>query len=126
MVRLKCIGCYELRREKMELEGKQMVVYNCPRFFPYATTIGGLLRPGTGIIEAANDCPDDPLSHCAVCSDTKITHYGQDIVSICKKHDAAWAKPAGSGTTPGGMMGWPTARQQPATASVQRYFLSRP
>ncbi|MBA7712434.1 hypothetical protein ES703_121408 [subsurface metagenome] len=89
---IKCIGCYDLLREELTLEGKPLVVYNCPRFFPYACAMSGLLRPSTGILKAANRCPDDPLSHCAVCSNTKITHYGQDIVSICKEHDAAWSK----------------------------------
>jgi len=89
---IKCIGCLDLHREELELEGKPLVVYNCPRYFPYSTVISGLLWPGKGIVEAVRECPDDPLSHCAVCSNTKITHYGQDIVSICKEHDAAWGK----------------------------------
>ncbi|GAI92659.1 unnamed protein product, partial [marine sediment metagenome] len=55
--------------------------------------LGGLLRPGIGILEAARLCPEDPLSHCVICSETKITHYGQDIrVSICKEHNRAWSK----------------------------------
>jgi len=89
---IKCIGCYDLLREELELEGRPLVVYNCPRFFPYACALSGLLRPGSGIIEAVRDCNEDPLSHCVLCSNTKITHYGQDIVSICKEHDAAWGK----------------------------------
>ena len=67
------------------------VVYECPRL-PYMTTIGGLLRPADGTTKVAEDCPTDPLSHCAVCSRTKIYHYGQDIVSICQEHDIAWGK----------------------------------
>lgn len=88
---IKCIGCYHLLREERTLEGRQLVVYACP-LFPYATVISGLLRPGSGIVEAVKLCSEDPLSHCVLCSNTKITHYGQDIVSICKEHDAAWSK----------------------------------
>ena len=89
---IKCIGCFDLLREELILEGRPLVVYNCPRFFPYACALSGLIRPSTCILKAAEMCPDDPLSHCAVCSDTKITHYGQDIVSICREHGAAWSK----------------------------------
>jgi len=88
---IKCIGCYELRREVMEMRDKTLVVYNCPRF-PYATVINGLLQPGKGIVEAVKDCPEDPLSHCAVCSNTEIIHCGEDIVSICPEHYKAWGK----------------------------------
>ena len=108
---IKCIGCYELVREEIKLSPRELtrdeggsfwwkpfkitggllVLYDCPRF-TYATTIGGLLRPCKGIIEAVRLCPDNPLGHCAVCSTTKIIHYGQDIVSICSKHDLAWGK----------------------------------
>ena len=89
---IKCIGCYELRRRQLNMSHGVDIVYECQRYFPYMTTIGGLLRPASGTLEAVKDCPEDPLSHCAVCSNTKITHYGQDIVSICKEHDAAWGK----------------------------------
>jgi hypothetical protein len=101
---IKCIGCYDLLREEMTISDKffkkyqrkrtenTLVIYNCPRFFPYACALSGLLQPGSGIIEAVKDCSEDPLSHCVVCSSTKIIHYGQDIVSICKEHDAAWDK----------------------------------
>ncbi|KKN06948.1 hypothetical protein LCGC14_1072030 [marine sediment metagenome] len=92
MATIKCVGCYDLLREELDVGGKKLVVYNCPRFFPYACAISGLLRPSTGILKAAEICPEDPLSHCAVCSDTKISHYGQDIVSICSEHDDAWGK----------------------------------
>ena len=92
MATIKCVGCYDLSREELDVGGKKLVVYNCPRFFPYACAMSGLLRPSTGILKAAERCPDDPLSHCAVCSDTNITHYGQDIVSICEEHDAAWGE----------------------------------
>ena len=88
---IKCISCYELIREELTLEGRPLVVYNCTRF-PYPCAISGLLRPRRGILKAVMDCPEKPLSHCAFCSSTKIYHYGQDIVSICKKHDAAWGK----------------------------------
>ena len=89
---IKCIGCYDLLKEELEVGGKPLVVYNCRRFFPYACALSGLLRPSSGIMEAVKDCTNDPLSHCAVCSNTKITHYGQDLVSICHEHDAAWGK----------------------------------
>jgi len=89
---IKCIGCFELLREELTVEGRPLVVYNCLRFFPYACALSGLLRPGLGVQRAVEDCPEDPLSHCAVCSNTNITHYGQDIVSICSKHDKAWGK----------------------------------
>ncbi|MBA7637564.1 hypothetical protein ES703_45209 [subsurface metagenome] len=89
---IKCIGCYDLLREEVELKGKPLTVYNCPRFFPYACVLSGLLRPGSGIIEAVRDCNEDPLSHCVLCSNTKIIHYGQDIVSACKEHYDAWSK----------------------------------
>ena len=91
MATIKCVGCYNLVREELDIGGGKLVVYNCHRF-PYMCALSALFRPGQGILKAVNDCPDDPLSHCAVCSSTKITHYGQDIVSICKEHDAAWGK----------------------------------
>ena len=89
---IKCIGCNDLLREELDISGKHLVVYNCPRFFPYAAALSGLLRPGSGIVEAVRDCNEDPLSHCVLCSNTKIIHYGQAIVSICSKHDLAWGK----------------------------------
>ena len=89
---IKCIGCFELFREERDFDNKHLVTYICPRYFPYACALSGLLLPSTGILKAANMCPEDPLSHCAVCSNTEITHYGQDIVSICKEHNAAWSK----------------------------------
>ena len=92
MTTIKCVGCYDLLREELDFDGKKLVVYNCPRFFPYAAALSGLLRPGSGIIEAVRDCNEDPLSHCVLCSNTKIMHYGQEDVSICKEHDAAWGK----------------------------------
>ena len=89
---IKCIGCYDLLREEMTLDGRQLVVYNCPRYFPYRCALSGLLRPSYRTTEAVKDCPDDPLSHCVLCSNIKITHYGQDMVSICEEHGAAWGK----------------------------------
>lgn len=101
---IKCIGCFDLLREELTISDvafkryrrkkpeNTLVVYNCPRFFPYACALSGLLKPGSGIVEAVKICPDDPLSHCTVCSSTKISHYGGDIVGICKEHDAAWGK----------------------------------
>lgn len=89
---IKCIGCYDLLREEVTLEGRPLIVYNCPHFFPYACALSGLLRPGRGIIEAVERCPEDPLSHCVVCSNTEILYYGQEIASVCSKHDKAWQK----------------------------------
>ena len=91
MPTIKCIGCLELRRQGVTIEGRPLLVYICPRF-PYACALSGLLRPGSGIVEAVKDCPENPLSHCIICSNTKIIHYGQDIVSICAEHDKAWGK----------------------------------
>jgi len=88
---IKCIGCYELLREEVELKGKPMVVYMCPRFFPYACVISGLLRPGKGIIEGVKLCPETPDEHCILCGKTDVTHYGREIV-MCKEHDRAWGK----------------------------------
>ncbi len=88
---IKCIGCYELLRKEMSVEGRPLVVYNCPRF-PYACALSGLLRPGSGILEANKDCPENPLSHCILCPKTELIHYGQNIVSTCKEHYEAWSK----------------------------------
>ena len=85
---IKCIGCPELRREDIERFG---VVYKCPRL-PYYTPIGGLIRPGKGILKAAAECPVDPLGHCILCTETKVTHYGDNIVSTCQEHYNAWSK----------------------------------
>jgi len=90
-VNIKCISCLELLQEELTVEGRPLVVYNCPRYFPYAAALSGILRPGSGIVEAIKDCPDDPLSHCVICSNTEISHYGQDIVSACKEHYDAWS-----------------------------------
>jgi len=87
---IKCIGCYDLLQEDVAVSKGILIAYICPRYFPYAAALSGLLRPGSGIIEAARDCPEDPLSHCAVCPDTEITHYGQGIISICREHEKAW------------------------------------
>ena len=89
---IKCIGCYELLREELELKGKPMVVYNCPRFFPYWCVIRGLLRPGKGIIEAVNDCPENPHDHCILCSKTELVRMGDRIVPICLDHFQAWGE----------------------------------
>lgn len=86
---IKCIGCYDLLRVEMTLGG--LVAYNCPRF-PYVCTLNGLFRPRRGILKAVNDCPEDPLSHCILCSDTNVTYYGENIVTTCKEHYYAWSK----------------------------------
>ena len=89
---IKCITCYDLLRKELTLEGRPLVVYNCPRFFPYAAALSGLIRPGSGILKAVEMCPEDPLSHCILCSKTELVYYGQDIVSTCIEHYHAWSK----------------------------------
>ena len=89
---IKCIGCYELRRRELNMSNGVEIVYECERYFPYMTTIGGLLRPASGTLEAVKDCPEDPLSHCVVCSNTEIWQFRGDITSICKEHATAWGK----------------------------------
>lgn len=89
---IKCIGCYDLLREKLELSGEKLVVYNCPLYFPYACALSGLVRPGKGIIEAVRDCPEDPLSRCILCPKPGTIHYGQDIAATCQEHYDAWGK----------------------------------
>ena len=99
----KCIGCYLLRREvidvsKMALKGYRtdagkLVVYDClDGRFPYQAVISGLLRPSTGINTAARDCEQTIEGHCIICSQTdKLEHYGHGpLVYICGKHDKAW------------------------------------
>lgn len=88
---IKCIGCYELLREELVLGGKELVVYNCPRF-PYACHLSGLLKPAKGILRAGEECPEKPLGHCILCPETKVTHYGDNIVSTCREHYQAWSK----------------------------------
>jgi len=92
MALIKCIGCIDLLREEVELNGKPLVVYNCPRFFPYATFISGLIRPGKGIIEAVEDCPKRIDEHCILCTKTTLTTFGKRIVYICIEHSKAWSK----------------------------------
>lgn len=100
-VNIKCIGCYDLLREEMTVsdmafkryrkQGNTLVVYNCPRFFPYAAAISGLLRPGSGIVEAVKDCPQRIDEHCILCPKPPVTTYGEPpIVHTCKEHYAAW------------------------------------
>ncbi len=89
---IKCITCYDLLREELELGGKHLVVYNCPRFFPYACALSGLIRPGKGIIKAVRDCPERIGEHCVLCTKTGVLHYGGEMVSICKDHSRAWGE----------------------------------
>ncbi|MBA7557380.1 hypothetical protein ES705_50133 [subsurface metagenome] len=91
MMDIKCIGCYDLLREEMTLEGRQLVVYNCPRFFPYACAISGLLRPGKGILQAVEACPEQPGQHCIFCDNTDVTHYGELPLATCGDHYGAWS-----------------------------------
>jgi len=88
----KCIGCYDLLREEVELGGRYLIVYNCPHF-PYACALSGLLRPGSGIIEAMNDCPERIEDHCILCPKTDLISLGEPpIVFICTEHYHAWSK----------------------------------
>lgn len=94
--RLKCIGCNQLRQEKHELWGstKVEIVYTCP-LFPYATTIGGLMVPSSGITRAADKCPVDISKGCIICgASDELSTFGDDkIVYICKKvHGHAWRR----------------------------------
>ncbi len=88
---IKCIGCYDLLREEVELKGKPLIVYNCPRFFPYAAVIGGLLRPGKGILQAEQECPKQPGQHCLFCERTDVIHYGALTLATCQDHYNAWS-----------------------------------
>jgi len=100
----KCVGCYSLRREvidisRMGLKGYKtddgkIVVYDClDGRYPYQAVISGLLRPSTGINAAAHDCPKTIEGHCILCSETKkLKHYGYEpLVYICGEHDKAWS-----------------------------------
>jgi len=88
---IKCIACIELKRRELKINGEAAILYDCPHL-PYMTSIGGLMRPGSGTIKGAEACPENPRSHCAICSETKIQHYGHGIVSICPEHDKAWGQ----------------------------------
>ncbi len=89
---IKCIGCNDLLREELDIGGKHLVVYNCPRFFPYACALSGILRPGSGITEAVKDCPEQLGAHCILCTKTDLVQYGLEVIFICKEHDKAWGK----------------------------------
>lgn len=90
---IKCIGCSELLREEIDFDDKHLVVYNCPRFFPYACALSGLFRPGDGITEAVKDCPEQLGAHCILCTKTGVISYGEPrIVYACKEHDQAWGE----------------------------------
>jgi len=101
----KCMGCYQLRREVLDVSGAgagkgyrtdegKIVVYDClDGRFPYQAVISGLLRPSGGINTAARDCPQTIEGHCIICSQTdKLKHYGFEppLVYICSEHDKAW------------------------------------
>ena len=94
---IKCVGCYDLLREELDLGGKHLVVYICPDFFPYACALSGLLHPGSGITKAVKacavkDCPEQLGAHCILCTKTDLVTYGLQDVFICKEHDRAWGK----------------------------------
>ncbi len=102
-MKVKCIGCPELVREVSEVGGLKvyktdeygrLVTYICDRF-PYATVIGGLLRPGKGILEAVRLCPIDITDRCVVCSKEGKLTYGHPYSPFaysCKEHYDAWDK----------------------------------
>jgi len=92
MAKIKCIGCFDLLREEIVRKGVKLVVYTCPRYFPYACALSGLLQPGSGIVEAVKDCPEHPEGHCILCSKTEVTHYGDLPIATCEKHFEAWSK----------------------------------
>ena len=79
---IKCIGCYELLRKEIDFDNKRLMTYICPRYFPYATVIGGLLRPGKAIIKAVKDCPEQLGEHCILCGATDVVSYGQKEVFV--------------------------------------------
>jgi len=101
----KCIGCYQLRREELDIEmsrifkdrrkndeGK-LVVYDClDGLYPYQAAISGLLHPSVGINQAARGCPRVNEGHCILCPETdNLLSYGKEpLVYICKEHDKAW------------------------------------
>lgn len=101
---IKCIGCYDLLREELIISDvafkgyrrnkpeNTLVVYICPRFFPYACALSGLLHPGSGIIEAVKDCNENPEGHCILCSKIGFMAYGDLPLVTCKEHYKAWSK----------------------------------
>jgi hypothetical protein len=90
---IKCVGCYDLKTEKLTLAGKPLVVYNCATYFPYACALSGLLHPGKDIFEAVDTCPKRIDRYCILCPQPP-SHgsYGKGMVFICKTHDLAWRK----------------------------------
>jgi hypothetical protein len=100
---IKCVGCYHLVRKDMrvnpehwksyKLKGDILTTYECPKFFEYCTTLDGLLRPGKATLEAVKLCHEEPLSHCALCSEPPSYKYGYpEIAAACKKHHQSWTK----------------------------------
>lgn len=100
---IKCVGCWDLLREELNLLGgvgsprgtKHLVVYNCPCYFPYACALSGLFRPTSQIVEAVKDCTEKLDLNCIIrgCLDLNLTTFGKDkIVFICKEHEHAWWK----------------------------------
>ena len=103
----KCVGCYLLRREVLDigehersfLKGRRktgegnLIVYDCmDGRYQYKAAISGLLKPCVGINNAAHDCPRVIEGHCIFCSETQnLRHYGPEpLVYICGKHDKDW------------------------------------
>lgn len=97
MARIKCTACPELRREKIAFSGKSLMTFRCP-LYPYATTIGGLVRPGKGVREAVEKCRRNPRQSCTICrSGSKLHRLGgifdDDCVAVlCGNHYHAWSE----------------------------------
>ena len=90
---VKCVGCYHLTRQEIKLSGKDLIVYDCEFLFPYACTLGGLIRPGKGTSKAAEHCGIRLDVECIVCGQKPDMQYGYPpFVWICEKHDQAWGK----------------------------------
>lgn len=96
---IKCIGCYKLQREVINWakphRNVPTVVYGCVDCrLPYYAALSGLLRPSIEIREAAEKCPEQPLSRCVLCSQmTDLIHYGHlPDACACEEHNKAWSK----------------------------------
>jgi hypothetical protein len=108
MPSIKCTGCIELRRgvfdtkaidlKRYRTESGKYILYICSKgYFPYQTTIGGLLRPGRALKEALAACPERPRGSCVICHKTeKLTHLGgieeeTCTAAVCSEHYKAWS-----------------------------------
>ena len=91
-MKIKCIGCYELLRDDMVTSQGVQVVYNCPEFFPYSTGVGGLIRPGKGLIRAVEKCPKVLGKTCLFCGGATASFYGFEMLATCQKHHEEWSR----------------------------------